>query len=140
MAIGSRILRSEDRPLLTGGARFVDDTNPSMSSLTGPNQVELMGSLIGYKGEIAILSATTESVVENADLVVIAIKPQDPNENGIIYPGIFYPWVMPEDPTQPSGTCGIGGGGEQGAAAYSQNICTCNNSEILLGVDYEMSG
>ena len=68
----------------------------------------------------------------------IAIKPQDPNENGIIYPGIFYPWVMPEDPTQPSGTCGIGGGGEQGAAAYSQNICTCNNSEILLGVDYEI--
>jgi len=28
---------------------------------TGPNQVELMGSMIGYKGEIAILSATTEA-------------------------------------------------------------------------------
>ena len=68
----------------------------------------------------------------------ISIKPQDPNENGIIYPGIFYPWVMPDDPNQPSGVCGIGGGGEQGAAAYSQNICTCNNSTVLLGVDYEI--
>nr|MBA3520212.1 substrate-binding domain-containing protein [Hyphomicrobiales bacterium] len=28
---------------------------------TGPNQVELMGSLIDYKGDIAILSATTEA-------------------------------------------------------------------------------
>ena len=28
---------------------------------TGPNQVELMGTMIDYKGEIAILSATTEA-------------------------------------------------------------------------------
>ena len=32
---------------------------------TGPNQVELMGSMIGYKGEIAILSATTEAPDQN---------------------------------------------------------------------------
>lgn len=32
---------------------------------TGPNQVELMGELIGYKGEIAILSATTEAPDQN---------------------------------------------------------------------------
>jgi rhamnose transport system substrate-binding protein len=32
---------------------------------TGPNQVELMGSLIGYKGNIAILSATTEAPDQN---------------------------------------------------------------------------
>ena len=32
---------------------------------TGPNQVELMGSLIGYEGEIAILSATTEAPDQN---------------------------------------------------------------------------
>ena len=32
---------------------------------TGPNQVELMGSLIGYKGDIAILSATTEAPDQN---------------------------------------------------------------------------
>jgi len=32
---------------------------------TGPNQVELMGSLIGYTGEIAILSATTEAPDQN---------------------------------------------------------------------------
>jgi rhamnose transport system substrate-binding protein len=32
---------------------------------TGPNQVELMGSLIGYKGQIAILSATTEAPDQN---------------------------------------------------------------------------
>ncbi len=32
---------------------------------TGPNQVELMGSLIDYKGDIAILSATTEAPDQN---------------------------------------------------------------------------
>lgn len=32
---------------------------------TGPNQVELMGSLIGYEGDIAILSATTEAPDQN---------------------------------------------------------------------------
>ena len=32
---------------------------------TGPNQVELMGSLIDYNGEIAILSATTEAPDQN---------------------------------------------------------------------------
>lgn len=32
---------------------------------TGPNQVELMGSLIDYEGEIAILSATTEAPDQN---------------------------------------------------------------------------
>lgn len=32
---------------------------------TGPNQVELMGSMIGYKGDIAILSATTEAPDQN---------------------------------------------------------------------------
>ena len=69
----------------------------------------------------------------------ITIKPQDPNETGVITPGIFYPWVIPEDPTQ-TGDCGVGGsgGGEDGAAPYSQNICSCNNSEVLLGVDYEI--
>jgi rhamnose transport system substrate-binding protein len=32
---------------------------------TGPNQIELMGSMIGYKGQIAILSATTEAPDQN---------------------------------------------------------------------------
>jgi len=32
---------------------------------TGPNQVELMGSMIDYKGDIAILSATTEAPDQN---------------------------------------------------------------------------
>jgi len=32
---------------------------------TGPNQVELLGSMIGYEGEIAILSATTEAPDQN---------------------------------------------------------------------------
>jgi rhamnose transport system substrate-binding protein len=34
-------------------------------TVTGPNQVELLGSLIGYKGDIAILSATTEAPDQN---------------------------------------------------------------------------
>lgn len=69
----------------------------------------------------------------------ITIKPQDPNETGVISPGIFYPWVIPEDPTQDA-DCGVGGsgGGEAGAAPYSQNICSCNNSLVMLGVDYEI--
>ena len=68
----------------------------------------------------------------------ISIKPQDPNEDGVIKPGIFYPWVIPEDPNQ-NANCGIGGqGGDQGAAPYSQNICSCNNSLVLLGVDYQI--
>lgn len=67
----------------------------------------------------------------------ISIKPQDPNDSGVITPGIFYPWVIPDDPNQ-NADCGVGGGGggEAGAAPYSQNICSCNNSEVLLGVDY----
>lgn len=32
---------------------------------TGPNQVELLGSMIGYEGEIAILSATTDAPDQN---------------------------------------------------------------------------
>src|SRR5690606_13414032 len=32
---------------------------------TGPNQVELMGSMINYEGDIAILSATTEAPDQN---------------------------------------------------------------------------
>lgn len=32
---------------------------------TGPSQVELLGSMIGYKGDIAILSATTEAPDQN---------------------------------------------------------------------------
>ena len=69
----------------------------------------------------------------------IMIKPQDPQETGVISPGIFYPWVIPEDPTQDA-QCGLGGdgGGEDGAAPYSQNICSCNNSLVMLGVDYEI--
>jgi hypothetical protein len=68
----------------------------------------------------------------------IKIKPTDPNDTGVISPGIFYPWVMPEDPNQEA-ECGIGGkGGDQGASAYSQNICTCNDSEVYLDTEYEI--
>jgi len=68
----------------------------------------------------------------------IKIKPTDPNDDNVISPGIFYPWVMPEDTTQ-NADCGIGGeGGDQGASAYSQNICSCNNSEVYLDTEYEI--
>ncbi len=39
---------------------------------TGPNQVELMGSMIGYSGEIAILSATTEAPDQNVWIAAMA--------------------------------------------------------------------
>ena len=51
---------------LTGNESHRDATIlPVDFTKTGPNQIELMGSMIGYKGEIAILSATTEAPDQN---------------------------------------------------------------------------
>lgn len=62
----------------------------------------------------------------------ISIKAQDPNSPYVAQPGVFMPWQIPTDPTETPCKGGIGGG----ASAYRNDICSCNNSEVKLGVPY----
>jgi len=50
---------------ISPGGRLVDLV-PSETPLIGKQQVELIGALIGYQGEIAILSATSQATNQNA--------------------------------------------------------------------------
>jgi rhamnose transport system substrate-binding protein len=51
---------------ITGSEQFRDATIlPTDFSIVGRDQIEMVGSLIGYEGEIAILSATTEAPDQN---------------------------------------------------------------------------
>ena len=55
---------------LTGNESHRDATIlPVDFAKVGPDQVEMVGSLIGYEGEIAILSATTEAPDQNKWIV-----------------------------------------------------------------------
>jgi carbon-monoxide dehydrogenase large subunit len=80
MAIGSRILRSEDRPLLTGSARFVDDID-----LDGALEAAFLRSPIAHgrlldPGVDAVSRAPgVEAVFAAADLGLGPLQP--PNEN-----------------------------------------------------------
>lgn len=62
----------------------------------------------------------------------INIKSQDPNAAYVATPGVFMPWQLPTDPTQVPCKGGFGGG----AAAYRNDICSCNNSTVKLGTPY----
>lgn len=62
----------------------------------------------------------------------INIKSQDPNAAYVATPGVFMPWQLPADPTQVPCKGGFGGG----AAAYRNDICSCNNSTVKLGTPY----
>lgn len=68
----------------------------------------------------------------------IEIKQSDPNSEFNMSPGIFLPWRLPVDPDQPD--CESGGGGSQdaGGATFRRNICSCNNSPVTLGTEYEL--
>lgn len=64
--------RSRDILVLAVNGDFVDNEErrdagilPVDFTKTGPNQVELLGSMIGYEGQIAILSATTDAPDQN---------------------------------------------------------------------------
>jgi hypothetical protein len=75
-------------------------------------------------------------------LVIKAGQPANDNQNEYntsqIFPGIFFPFEMPGDPEM-SGSCGVGGGGgDSGAAAYSSNICGCNNNTIDFETEYPL--
>ena len=85
MAIGSRILRSEDRPLLTGSARFVDDIH-----LDGALEAAFLRSPIAHgrlldPGVDAVSRAPgVEAVFAAADLGLGPLQP--PNENPAVSP------------------------------------------------------
>jgi len=64
----------------------------------------------------------------------ITIKFQDPNAKNLSpTPGIFFPWQIPTDASQVTGSCKKSGGS---GSVYYQNICSCNNSSIKLGAPY----
>lgn len=65
----------------------------------------------------------------------INIKMTDPQDVQTPSPGIFLPWRLPPDGDGEQ--CAQGGtGNEVGGAVYRNNICTCNTSNIELGVEY----
>lgn len=68
----------------------------------------------------------------------IKIKVTNPQDVQAPSPGIFLPWRLPPD--SDGETCEQGGGGtnDAGAATYRRNICTCNMSNIELGVPYDL--
>ncbi len=69
----------------------------------------------------------------------ISLKSQDPNDEFVPNPGVFLPWRLPLDEDQESCSGGGGGGGQDaGGAVYRQNLCSCNNSGIELGEEYEI--
>jgi carbon-monoxide dehydrogenase large subunit len=80
MAIGSRILRAEDRPLLTGGACFVDDIR-----LNGTLEAAFVRSPVAHgrllePGIVRLAEASgVEAVFAAADLDLAPLVP--PNEN-----------------------------------------------------------
>ena len=67
---------------------------------TGPNQVELMGSMIGYAGEIAILSATTEAPDQNTWIAaMVATLENDPKYADMTLVATVYGDDQPEKST-----------------------------------------
>jgi carbon-monoxide dehydrogenase large subunit len=85
MAIGSRILRAEDRPLLTGGARFVDDIH-----LDGTLEAAFVRSPVAHgqllEPGVGRLTGTpgVEAVFAAGDLDLGPLVP--PNENPAVSP------------------------------------------------------
>jgi hypothetical protein len=68
----------------------------------------------------------------------IKIKVTDPNDLQGAEPSVFFPWRIPTGP-DPEPCPGFGlAEGSTGAAVYRQNICSCNNSEISLGEEYQI--
>jgi len=70
----------------------------------------------------------------------INLKMPDPQSEYVMSPGVFLPWRIPLDEDQEP--CDHGGGGrggqDAGGAVYRQNICSCNDSHIELGAEYDI--
>lgn len=63
----------------------------------------------------------------------ISLKAQDPKSPYVPMPGVFLAWQLPTDPLQAPCKGSVGG---NGAAAFRNNICSCNNSTVKLGTPY----
>ena len=68
---------------------------------------------------------------------LLQLKSTNPQSEFNAEPGIFFPWRLPEDPTQESCATG-GGGGTAGGAIYRQNLCSCNKNVVELGQPYDL--
>lgn len=68
----------------------------------------------------------------------IKIKISDPQDPQGAVPSIFFPWRIPTGPNPEPCPGRSAVEGENGAAVYRQNICSCNNSEINLGEEYQV--
>jgi Flp pilus assembly protein TadG len=66
----------------------------------------------------------------------LQLKSPDPKDPYNPQPSVFNPWRIPADAT--AAQCGDKSVvyQDQGAAAYRQNICTCNKSSVELGKEY----
>lgn len=108
-----------------------------------PPADEPSGIITGYGGNLRDGKGTPSYQADQGRRMLI--KAGQPNNNGGQYdvpvnitPGIFLPFVLPDDP-DPDATCGLGGdGGIQGASAYSKNICSCNPSVIEVDKEYDL--
>ena len=75
----------------------------------------------------------------------IMLKPQNPQNEFVLEPGLFFPFRLPQD--EDMGECdgngqgggggggggGKGGGNDAGGDVYRNNICECNDSEMVVG-------
>ncbi|MBT8488480.1 MAG: hypothetical protein KJO65_06650, partial [Gemmatimonadetes bacterium] len=68
----------------------------------------------------------------------INLKMPDPQSEYVPAPGIFLPWRIPYDDDQEPCDQGGGGGQDSGGAVYRRNICSCNNSPVELGAEYQI--
>jgi rhamnose transport system substrate-binding protein len=86
---------------ITGSEQFRDATIlPVNFDIVGRDQVEMVGSLIGYEGEIAILSATTEAPDQNKWIVGMnETLASDPKYAGMTLVATVYGDDQPEKST-----------------------------------------
>jgi hypothetical protein len=68
----------------------------------------------------------------------INLKMPDPQSEYVMSPGVFLPWRIPLDEGQEACDRGGGGGQSAGGAVYRQNICSCNDSQVELGAEYDI--
>jgi rhamnose transport system substrate-binding protein len=86
---------------ITGSEQFRDATIlPTNFDIVGRDQIEMVGSLIGYEGEIAILSATTEAPDQNKWIVGMnATLASDPKYANMTLVATVYGDDQPEKST-----------------------------------------
>ena len=109
---------------------------------SNPPQDDPPGIQTGYGSSLRDGAGSPSYIADQGRRMLI--KAGQPNNTGTyevptnITPGIFFPFVLPEDPPADA-DCGLGGnGGIPGASAYSKNICSCNPSVIEVDQEYDL--